>query len=79
MLKSDLRFLYIVSKLDISSKESLYEELASDENEDIALTALEHLAEFNKARAVKLLEKKIKMAGDDHRSNLKALLDSLEE
>ncbi len=75
-----LTFLYIVSKLDISSKESLYEELASDENEDIALTALEHLAEFNKARAVKLLEKKIKMAGgDDHRSNLKALLDSLEE
>ncbi|PLX67060.1 MAG: hypothetical protein C0603_10380 [Denitrovibrio sp.] len=72
-----LTFLYIISKLDISSKDSLYEELASDENEDIALTALEHLAENNRDRAIKLIEKKIKMADDDHQANLTALLDSL--
>jgi len=74
-----LTFLYIVSKLDISSKEALYEELASDENEDIALTALEHLAEINRPRAEKLIEKKLKLAGNENKSNLKALLDAIKE
>lgn len=74
-----LTFLYIVSKLEIPGKDMLYEELAADDNEDIALTALEHLAEINRPRAEKLLEKKIKMAGNEHRRNLSALLDSIKE
>lgn len=74
-----LTFLYIVSKLDIPSKETLYEELASDENEDIALTAMEHLAEINRPRAEKLIDKKIKMASEEHKKSLLALLDSIKE
>lgn len=74
-----LTFLYIVSKLDVPSKETLYEELASDDNEDIALTALEHLAEINRPRAEKLIDKKMKLASPEHRRNLAALLDSIKE
>lgn len=74
-----LTFLYIISKLDIPSKETLYEELATDTSEDIALTALEHLAEINRPRAEKLIDKKLKLANDEHRRNLSALLDSIKE
>jgi HEAT repeat protein len=74
-----LTLLYIVAKLDIPDKESLYEELASDENEAIALTALEHLAETDKPRAEKMIENKLKFASADSRRNLSALLDSIKE
>lgn len=63
-----LTFLYIISKLDIPDKESLYEELATDNNEDIALTALEHLADENRERAVKLIDNKLKFAESDIRA-----------
>jgi len=72
-------FLYIISKLNVPSKESLYEELASDKNEDLALTALEHLAEINRPRAVKLIEKKMKLAEPDHKRNLMGLLETIKE
>ncbi|ADD69473.1 hypothetical protein Dacet_2719 [Denitrovibrio acetiphilus DSM 12809] len=72
-----LTFLYIVSKLDISSKESLYEELAADDSEDIALTALEHLADIDRPRAVKMIEKKLKLADGEHSRTLTALLESI--
>jgi HEAT repeat protein len=74
-----LTFLYIVSKLDIPEKASLYEELASDANEDIALTALEHLTEIDKPKTINIIEKKIKLAEGEHRRNLTALLDSIKE
>lgn len=72
-----LSFLYIVSKLDVPDKESLYEELASDDSEIISLTAFEKLAMVNKPRAVKMLEKKIKLADGEHKLNLEALLESM--
>jgi len=74
-----LTFLYIVSKLDVPHKESLYEELASDENEDIALTALEHLADIDQERAISIIDKKLKLAEGEHRRNLSALMDSIKE
>jgi len=74
-----LTFLYIISKLDVPKKESLYEELAADDNEDIALTALEHLAVINRDRAIKLIENKLKLAESDQKINLSAMLDSIKE
>jgi len=73
-----LTFLYIISKLNVALKEELYEELAADENEDISLTALEHLAETNIDRARKLIGKKLKLADGEHKKNLNGLLDVLE-
>ena len=72
-----LTFLQIVSHLDIPDKASLYEELASDANENISLTALEHLAVTNRDRAIRLTEKKLKMADGEFRRMLQGLLEIL--
>ncbi|MGD9807342.1 MAG: HEAT repeat domain-containing protein [Deferribacterales bacterium] len=74
-----LTFLYIIAKLNIPDKETLYEELASDDNEDLSLTAIEHLADIDKDRAVRLIENKLKLAEGEHSRNLSALLDSIKE
>lgn len=74
-----LTFLYIISKLNVPEKVCLYEELAADESEDISMTAIEHLSELDRDRAIKLIENKLKLSEGEHRRNLSALLDSVKE
>lgn len=72
-----LTFLYIISNLDIPGKESIYEELASDINENISMTAIEHLSQIDRDKAVRITEKKLKMAEGETRRMLANLLETL--
>lgn len=72
-----LTFLYIVSNLDLPGKEAIYEELASDANENIAMTAIEHLAKTNRQKAVKITETKLKLSEGEYRVMLANLLETL--
>jgi hypothetical protein len=74
-----MTLLYIVSQLEMDGKEELYEELGADKSEPLSLQAFEYLAEINRERAVKLVEKKIKMADGDYRRMLISFLESLKE
>jgi HEAT repeat protein len=72
-----LTFLYIVSHLDIPDKAALYEELASDSNENICLTALEHLAVTDRDKAIRITEMKLAGAKGEFRRMLQGLLETL--
>lgn len=72
-----LTFLYIISNIDMQGKEELYEELTSDSNESISLTALEHLAKTDRDKAIKMAEAKMKMSEGDCRRMLASLLETL--
>jgi hypothetical protein len=74
-----ITLLYIVSKLNIDCKEAIYEELTSDVSETIVLQAFEYLAGINNEKAVRLLEKKIKMAEPELKALLSNMLESLKE
>lgn len=72
-----LTFLYIVSNIEMDNKEALYEELASDNNESISLTSIEHLAQIDRERAIKIAEAKMKMSEGESRRMLSSLLETL--
>lgn len=72
-----LTFLYIIAGIDMPGKEALYEELASDENENIAMTAIETLAKTNRQKAVKITETKLKLAEGEYARMLTNLLETL--
>ena len=72
-----LTFFYVISNIELPGKEQLYEELASDQDETISMTALEYLAHINRDKAISITESRLKMAEGETRRMLANLLETL--
>jgi|GEM_PF-4428857 len=74
-LDSDNRitFMGIAFRLCLKDKEDIFEEFVGEEDMNVMLAALDKLAVLNRERAIKIIERRLKVAEDDVKEELLSL------